>query len=217
MVAAAAVTGIVVHDSASASAPSSLAGRTAGHGTPSGPPSTATTAPTTARSTEPSTGPSGEAAAPPDVTQADGLLPAGVTPSDTRYPGIANLRPDLLAALRRAAADAAASGVRLDVTSGWRSVAYQSRLLNQAVATYGSAAEAARWVAGPTTSSHVSGSAVDVGPTAAASWLVHHGAAYGLCQTYRNEPWHYELRPSAVRAGCPAMYADPTQDPRLQQ
>jgi len=202
VVAGAAVVGTLVHDSASASTVHDSPSAAAVHDSPSA----------AASST-----PTGEAAAPPDVTQADGLLPAGVTPSDTRYPGIANLRPDLLAALRRAAADAAAAGVRLDVTSGWRSAAYQSRLMSHAVATYGSAAEAARWVAGPTTSSHVSGGAVDVGPTAAASWLARHGAAHGLCQTYRNEPWHYELRPAAVRSGCPAMYADPTQDPRLQQ
>jgi len=42
-------------------------------------------------------------------------------------------------------------------------------------------------------------------------------AKYGLCQTYRNEPWHYELRPEAADHGCPAMYADPTGDPRMQQ
>ncbi|MQA95400.1 MAG: peptidase M15 [Streptosporangiales bacterium] len=44
-----------------------------------------------------------------------------------------------------------------------------------------------------------------------------HGATYGLCQTYGNEPWHYELRPEAMVHGCPPMYADPTQDPRMQQ
>lgn len=209
VVAGAAVIGTLVHDSASASTVREPPSASAVHDSPS---------PAAVHdSASASSTPTGEAAALPDVTQADGLLPAGATPSDTRYPGIANLRPDLLAALRRAATDAAAAGVRLDVTSGWRSAAYQSRLPSQAVATYGSPAEAARWVAGPTTSSHVSGSAVDVGPSAAASWLARHGAAYGLCQTYRNEPWHDELRPVAVRTGCPAMYADPTQDPRLQR
>jgi hypothetical protein len=38
-----------------------------------------------------------------------------------------------------------------------------------------------------------------------------------LCQIYRNEPWHYELRPVAIEHGCPAMYADPTHDPRMQR
>ena len=43
-----------------------------------------------------------------------------------------------------------------------------------------------------------------------------HGAGYGLCQIYDNEPWHFELRPDAVDHGCPDRYADPTQDPRMQ-
>ena len=46
---------------------------------------------------------------------------------------------------------------------------------------------------------------------------VRHGAEYGLCQIYGNEPWHFELRPDAIGHGCPATYADPTHDPRMQQ
>ena len=41
--------------------------------------------------------------------------------------------------------------------------------------------------------------------------------AYGLCQIYDNESWHYELRPEAIDRGCPPMYADPTHDPRMQR
>ena len=67
------------------------------------------------------------------------------------------------------------------------------------------------------TSAHVSGDAVDIGPADATAWLSEHGAAYGLCQIYGNEPWHYELRPEAVDHGCPPMYADPTHDPRMQR
>jgi hypothetical protein len=63
----------------------------------------------------------------------------------------------------------------------------------------------------------VQGAAVDVGPWAASAWLAEHGAAYGLCQVYANEPWHVELRPDAVDAGCPALYTDPTHDPRMQR
>ena len=51
----------------------------------------------------------------------------------------------------------------------------------------------------------------------ATAWLSGHGAEYGLCQIYGNEPWHYELRPEAIGHGCPAMHADPTHDPRMQQ
>ena len=59
-------------------------------------------------------------------------------------------------------------------------------------------------MATPDTSPHVSGDAVDIGPADAAAWLSEHGAEYGLCQIYGNEPWHYELRPEAVDAGLPA-------------
>jgi D-alanyl-D-alanine carboxypeptidase len=130
---------------------------------------------------------------------------------------VANLDPALLGALRRAATDAAGDGVKLVVESGWRSPEYQERLLEEAVSKYGSREEAARWVATPTTSAHVSGDAVDIGPSDARAWLSEHGAGYGLCQVYGNEPWHYELRPEAIVRGCPPMYADPTHDPRMQE
>jgi hypothetical protein len=149
--------------------------------------------------------------------EADGAVPDGTTVFDDQVPGVANLDPDLLAALRRAATDAANGGVEFVVDSGWRSGAYQEQLLQEAISKYGSEEEAARWVATPETSPHVSGDAVDIGPSDAAEWLSEHGAGYGLCQIYANEPWHYELRPEAVDNGCPAMYADPTHDPRMQQ
>jgi hypothetical protein len=152
-----------------------------------------------------------------DLGLEDGAVPTGTTVFDDGVPGVANLDPALLAALRRAAADAAADGVAFVVDSGWRSAAYQQRLLDEAVSDYGSEQEAARWVATPATSAHVSGDAVDIGPTAGAAWLSARGAAYGLCQTYGNEPWHYELRPDAIDHGCGAMYADPTHDPRMRR
>ncbi len=147
---------------------------------------------------------------------ADGAVPDGTTVWDDGVPGVANLDPALLTALRDAASAASADGIGLEVDSGWRSPEYQEGLLREAVAKYGSEAEAARWVATPETSAHVSGDAVDVGPREAAGWLSENGAAYGLCQTYGNEPWHYELRPHARDLGCPPMYADPTHDPRMR-
>jgi LAS superfamily LD-carboxypeptidase LdcB len=148
---------------------------------------------------------------------ADGAVDAGLTVFDSRPPAVARLDPALVAALRKAASDAARAGVEMRINSGWRSPAYQERLLRQAIAKYGSRTQAARWVATAETSPHVSGRAVDVGPTRAMTWLARHGARYRLCQIYRNEPWHFELRPDAARAGCPAMYADPRQDPRMQR
>jgi len=150
------------------------------------------------------------------VTDDDGALPDGVTVFDDQYPGVTNLDPDLLGALRDAATDAADDGIEFYVNSGWRSPEYEEQLRREAVAKYGSEKEAARWVATANTSPHVSGDAVDIGPSDATAWLSEHGAEYGLCQIYRNEPWHYELRPEASINGCPPMYADPTQDPRLQ-
>jgi hypothetical protein len=148
--------------------------------------------------------------------EAGGAIPAGTTVFDDAIPGVARLDADLLAALRRAATEAAANGVGFTVDSGWRSPAYQEQLLQQAVSKYGSEAEAARWVATPRTSAHVKGEAVDLG-SSGATWLSAHGAAYGLCRIYGNEPWHYELRTEAVDHGCPPVYADPTHDPRMQQ
>ncbi|MBT2497577.1 M15 family metallopeptidase [Agromyces sp. ISL-38] len=151
------------------------------------------------------------------ITEHDGAVPDGVTVFDDEYPGVANVEPDLLEALRRAATDAADDGVEFSVNSGWRSAEYQSQLLREAVSEYGSEEEAARWVASPGTSAHVSGDAVDIGSFDATAWLSEHGAEYGLCQIYGNEPWHYELRPEAIDRGCPPVYADPTEDPRMQE
>jgi zinc D-Ala-D-Ala carboxypeptidase len=147
--------------------------------------------------------------------QADGALPARATVFDA-VPAVANLDPALLSALRQAATDAEADGVTLVVNSGWRSPEYQEHLLRDAIVKYGSAKEAARWVATPDRSAHVQGHAVDIGPPPAAQWMAANGVKYGLCQIYRNEPWHYELRPEAIENGCPPMYADPSHDPRLR-
>jgi D-alanyl-D-alanine carboxypeptidase len=150
------------------------------------------------------------------LSEADGVVPDGVTVFDDGFPAVANLDPALLSALRQAATDAAGNGVEFFVDSGWRSPAYQNQLFREAVSEYGSEEEAARWVATAQTSAHVSGDAVDIGHSDATAWLSEHGAEYGLCQIYRNEPWHYELRPESIDHGCPAMYADPTYDPRMQ-
>jgi len=159
----------------------------------------------------------GALGAPGALGEADGAVPDGTTVFDTAVPGVAKLDPALLGALRQAATDAAHDGFAFVVNSGWRSPAYEDQLRREAIVKYGSEDAAARWVATGSTSAHVSGDAVDIGPSAAAAWLSEHGAAYGLCQIYGNESWHYELRPEAVDHGCPAMYADPTHDPRMQQ
>jgi hypothetical protein len=147
----------------------------------------------------------------------DSAAPDGSTVFDDDVPTVANLDQALLGALSQAATDAAGEGVEFVINSGWRSPEYQEQLFQEAVSEYGSEEEAARWVATAETSTHVSGDAVDIGPSDAAAWLSEHGAEYGLCQIYSNEPWHYELRREAIDHGCPPMYADPTHDPRMQQ
>jgi zinc D-Ala-D-Ala carboxypeptidase len=159
-------------------------------------------------------GPRGER--PGALGEADGAVPDGTTVFDGEVPGVANLDATLLGALRQAATNAADDGVEFHVDSGWRSPEYQERLRNEAISKYGSEQEAARWVASANTSAHVSGDAVDIGPSDATAWLAEHGANYGLCQVYGNEPWHFELRPEAIDHACPPMYPDPTSDPRMQ-
>lgn len=173
-------------------------------------------------SASPSVSSSDAPAAPPrdenrGALDESGQVADGVTVFDDGVPAVANLDPALLAALRQAATDAAGNGVAFVVNGGWRSPEYQDQLFQEAIAEYGSPEEAARWVATAATSSHVSGDAVDIGELDATAWLSEHGAAYGLCQIYDNEPWHYELRPEAAEHGCPATYADPSEDPRMQQ
>ena len=150
------------------------------------------------------------------VTEDDGALPDGATAFDDEYPGVANLDPALLQALREAATDAAANGIEIQVNSGWRSPEYQEQLLREAVSEYGSEEEAARWVASANTSAHVFGHAVDIGPFDATAWLSEHGPRYGLCQIYRNESWHYELRREAISLGCPPMRAGAAHDRGMQ-
>jgi D-alanyl-D-alanine carboxypeptidase len=208
VVVTAAITGNLVAQSASSSAPSSGE---------AGPPGVQGVLPQARRSSAPSLiGPprSDHGGA---TTEDDGALPDGVTVFDDEYPGVANLDPDLRRSLREVATDVADEGIELFVNSGWRSRAYQNRLLRAAVSEYGSEEEAARWVGTADTSAHVSGKAVDIGPFEATAWLSAHGADYGLCQIYGNEPWHYELRPAAIDRGCPPMYTDPTHDPRMRQ
>ena len=127
-------------------------------------------------------------------------------PGDDR-PTITNLDPDLLEAVRAAARDAQADGVELSITSGWRSRAHQQRLFDEAVREYGSELEASRYVSTPDASAHVTGDAVDIGPTEADDWLGRYGAAYGLCQVFANEIWHFELA-TTPGGQCPEMLPD---------
>jgi D-alanyl-D-alanine carboxypeptidase len=138
----------------------------------------------------------------------DGYIPDGASVSPfADVPAVARLDPALRRAVQQAARAAEADGVEVVLTSGWRSARYQQRLLDDAVARYGSVQEASRWVSTPSTSRHVEGAAVDIGYTDADDWFLRNGAGWGLCRTYANEMWHFEL---ATEPGgtCPEQLLD---------
>jgi D-alanyl-D-alanine carboxypeptidase len=128
------------------------------------------------------------------------VAPEGVGETD-------HLTPALHRAVERAIAAAAADGVELRVTSGWRSRAHQEELFEEAVRKYGSESEASHWVLPPSRSAHVRGEAVDVGPKAGAGWLERKGVRFGLCRRYDNEYWHFELLAAAKGSTCPTREA----------
>ncbi len=134
---------------------------------------------------------------------ADGVLPDNASPYDTSLPGIAKLDPALLKAVQQAAEAMKANDIELHVTTGWRSKAYQRQLLDEGIRKYGSLEKAREFVSTPEESHHVTGNAVDIGPTDADDWLIRKGSRFGLCQTLSNEMWHFEL---IVKPGedCPA-------------
>jgi len=138
----------------------------------------------------------------------DGVLPEqGISLREIGDVAFRRLDLPLQDALKQADADARRAGVELRMTSGWRSRDYQQRLLDQAVVTYGSLAEARKFVNSVDRSTHVSGKAADIGPTAGADWMIQHGSDYGLCQAYANEMWHFELLTSPG-GQCPAPLTD---------
>lgn len=152
-------------------------------------------------------------ATPSPIGIADGYIPDGevLSPFDVDHPAIANLDPALVAAVQDASLDARADRIELVVTSGWRSKRYQQALLDEAIITYGSEDEARKWVNTPDTSTHVTGDGVDIGYTDADYWLIEHGYRYGLCQTYANEIWHFELA-AEPGAACPVPLEHADED-----
>jgi hypothetical protein len=149
---------------------------------------------------------------------ADGYIANGdsLSPFDTQHPAVTNLDPALLAAVQRAAKDASRSGISMKITAGWRSTRYQQALLDDAIASYGGLDQARKWVNTPDKSTHVTGNAVDIGPTNTDSWLSQHGRDYGLCQTYANEMWHFELA-TTPGGQCPRMVSDAGADSSQRQ
>lgn len=161
----------------------------------------------TAADRKPDTGESGARAAREGTGGGDRPDGRELTPFDTRYPAVGRLDERLLKAVQKAARDARGDGIEFRVTSGWRSKAHQQRLLEEGIEKYGSAEKARQFVNTPQKSTHVSGKAVDIGPTDADDWLIRHGSDYGLCQVYSNEMWHFELL-TGPGGTCPAPLSD---------
>jgi hypothetical protein len=143
---------------------------------------------------------------PPAVAAGDGSLADGqiLTPFDVQNPAIGRLDPRLLTAIQQASSAASADGITMTITSGWRAPEFQQRLLDNAIAQYGSFAAARQYVQTPEASKHVIGEAVDVGGVGADQWLITNGARFGLCRIYANELWHFELATDAV-GNCPPL------------
>ncbi len=114
-------------------------------------------------------------------------------------------------ALKRMIAAARSKGVRIVVSSAYRSYAEQKALLARKIREYGSEKKARRYVAAPGRSEHQTGLAVDlwngvtwglaVRNTRTGKWLWRHAWRYGFILRYTNgkekvtgyafEPWHY--------------------------
>ncbi|WP_349866354.1 M15 family metallopeptidase [Leifsonia sp. WHRI 6310E] len=138
----------------------------------------------------------------------DGYIPEGSSlPLDSGKPAVQRLDPALLGALREAQASAADRGTEITIADGWRSERYQETLFAQAVQQYGSEEEASRWVKRGADSAHVAGDAVDIATADAMDFLNRFGAEWGICQTYANEMWHFELL-TEPGGECPAPAAD---------
>ncbi|WP_036494073.1 M15 family metallopeptidase [Nocardia sp. BMG111209] len=131
------------------------------------------------------------------------LQPAAGSAAD----GLGGLDPVLAGAYTLAEQQAHAEGVPLWINSGYRTPAEQQQLWEDGIATYGSPEAARHWVLPPEESTHVQGRAVDVAPQEGANWLDANGNRWGLCRTYQNEWWHFEVA-TAPGASCPPMLPD---------
>ena len=93
------------------------------------------------------------------------------------------MRPDVARAFDRMEAAARADGVRLIVTSGYRSDAEQAELYARHPDP--------KWVAPPGRSLHRLGTELDLGPRGAYGWLARNAGRFHFVQRYSWEPWHY--------------------------
>ncbi|MCE9671412.1 M15 family metallopeptidase [Myxococcus stipitatus] len=110
-----------------------------------------------------------------------------------RLPGGHRLHRDAALAFQRMEREAEVDGVRLHITSGYRSPREQRALYEQYRKGHGNRA------ARPGRSNHQRGLAVDLVVGGATSprfaWLAANACRFGFRRTVRSEPWHWEYRP----------------------
>jgi D-alanyl-D-alanine dipeptidase len=120
------------------------------------------------------------------------------------------LRPEMLRRFRAARAAARQEGVRIQITSGYRSLVYQALLFKRSVRRNG---PNQKWVLPPRLSEHPWGTAIDInykaGKKSGAKWVEVNGYKWGLCRAYGNEWWHFEPL-TAPGNPCPPMRPTPT-------
>lgn len=92
---------------------------------------------------------------------------------------------------------------QIKVKSGYRSVARQRELWEQALKKYGSPSAARKWVAPPGNSQHNLGFASDLSyaSDAARKWAHENAGKYGLSFPLANENWHIELAGARNKGG----------------
>ena len=149
------------------------------------------------------------------------VLPGDFTVAETATVGEAVVDARIAEALRQMVNDAAAAGVKLKPTNGYRSIARQQELWDTRVKTLmegglsqaDAETKAIDYTSAPGTSDHNTGLGLDIvsedhpakdagfAETAAAQWLAEHAADYGFIMRYPSdkteatgmdyEPWHY--------------------------
>jgi soluble lytic murein transglycosylase-like protein len=122
------------------------------------------------------------------------------------------MRPDVAQAFDRMERAARADGVRLLITSAYRSDAEQAELFRRNPDP--------KWVAPPGRSLHRYGTELDLDPPSAHAWLAANAERFHFVQRYEWEPWHwgYTLNAGSTlrfgagdgsrRAGVPSFVPD---------
>jgi hypothetical protein len=113
---------------------------------------------------------------------ATGLASGGGYSGPLSYRQGKPMRPDVALAFDRMERAAAAAGLHLIVTSGFRSDAEQAVLFARHPDP--------RWVAPPGKSLHRLATELDLGPPAAYGWLAANAGRFGFLKRYSWEPWH---------------------------